>query len=319
MSSLSPQRTDRYVHDALFYSSGEELVGAASDFLRAGLDAGQRAVLICTDEHNQALRAALRDDERVVALPREAVDHRPAPALAYYRSVLEQMEAQGPARVRLVGEVAYSADPARHDQWRRFEAACNHVLAPFPLWSLCAYDTTLLPDPLLATAEATHPYVCRGGRRAANPEYVDTARLLSPPERDLAPVHQLPPTLALTDVRGTHEPRRRLREVLGAAEMDAALVEDLLQALTELVANALRHGEPPVTVRAWTLPARVVCTVTDQGAGFVDPLVGYRPGGDEGLPDGRFGLWLARQLCDALVTDRGRDGFCVSIALDLPS
>ena len=38
-------------------------------------------------------------------------------------------------------------------------------------------------------------------------------------------------------------------------------------AVHEVVANGLRHGEPPVTVRVWFARGRVVCTVTDRGAG----------------------------------------------------
>ena len=46
-------------------------------------------------------------------------------------------------------------------------------------------------------------------------------------------------------------------------------------AVHEVASNGLRHGEPPVTVRVWLGPGRVVCTVTDRGHGFDDPFTGY--------------------------------------------
>jgi anti-sigma regulatory factor (Ser/Thr protein kinase) len=79
--------------------------------------------------------------------------------------------------------------------------------------------------------------------------------------------------------------------------------------------NGLRHGEPPVTVRAWVSPGRFVCTVTDRGAGFDDPFAGYVRGGGEDLPEGRLGLWLARQLCDEVTTSRTPEGFTARLVV----
>jgi anti-sigma regulatory factor (Ser/Thr protein kinase) len=65
-----------------------------------------------------------------------------------------------------------------------------------------------------------------------------------------------------------------------------------------MTTNALRHGRPPVDLRLWAAEGRLVCTVTDRGAGLQDPFIGYGPAHGDDLSLGGMGLWLARQLCD---------------------
>jgi anti-sigma regulatory factor (Ser/Thr protein kinase) len=102
--------------------------------------------------------------------------------------------------------------------------------------------------------------------------------------------------------------RDRCADVLAADSVD-----DLVLAVGEVVTNAVRHGEPPVRVRLWTTPGRVVCSVTDQGRGVQDPVAGYRPVRGEGLLQGGMGLWLARQLTHRLHLSQRPDGFTVRL------
>ena len=81
------------------------------------------------------------------------------------------------------------------------------------------------------------------------------------------------------------------------------------------MSNALRHGRPPVDVRLWTTPTRLVCAVTDRGNGFDDPLAGYVPYDDDHT---RAGLWLARRSCDSLDYVATPDGFTARLTTDLP-
>ena len=83
----------------------------------------------------------------------------------------------------------------------------------------------------------------------------------------------------------------------------------------EVVRRIAAEGEPPVTVRVWLSPGRVVCTVTDRGLGFDDPFAGYVRGGGARLPEGQFGLWLARELCDELLTAQTPEGFTVRLVM----
>ena len=73
---------------------------------------------------------------------------------------------------------------------------------------------------------------------------------------------------------------------------------DLHLAVSEIAANAFRHGTPPVSARVWASADRVVCTITDCGTGFADPLAGFQPAHGDDLSRGGMGLWLARKLWD---------------------
>ncbi|QNN54387.1 sensor histidine kinase [Nocardioides mesophilus] len=309
--SAEPQ----YIHEALFFSSSAGLVEAATPFLREGLAAGEDAVLVCTDAHNQALTEALGDDPRVTVLPRPEVYGRAVSAVAFYRDFMRSRLRGGTERVRLVNEVDFGSSSAAWDEWRRFEALCNHALAPFPLWSLCAYDSAALSDPVLVTGELTHPYVRTRGAQTANPVYVDPAELMRLPATDLEPAPDVVPALSasVSDPHDLQPLHQRLRDLLHDERVAGEVVEDLVLSVHEVATNGVRHGETPVEVNVWLSTGRVVCTITDRGRGFDDPFAGYRPGSGEIVPEGRFGLWLARRLCDDLVTAQTPDGFTVRL------
>lgn len=85
------------------------------------------------------------------------------------------------------------------------------------------------------------------------------------------------------------------------------------QIVTNLVTNALRHGEPPVTIRMESADGDLLVEVTDQGPGVADVELGQlfqrfsSPGrqGSVGL-----GLWIVWQLVEAhggTVTYQRRD------------
>jgi len=318
VSSASTQTAviedERHVHEALFYESAGDLVSGVVPFLTEGLAAGDDVVLACTEENNRAVAEALGRDRRVVLLPRPEVYGKAVTAVEYFRELTQSRVRAGARQVRVVCQVGASSGTG--SQCRRFEALSNYVLSPLPLWRVCAYDVGALPADLVAAAEATHPYLRRAGAPAANPAYVEPAELLRQPDPDVAPLPGREPDLALHDVRDLRRLARRVLETLAAARFDRERADDLLLVLNEVATNGLRHGEPPVDVLLWAGAERVDCTVTDRGPGIDDPLVGYLPGGGEVLPEGRFGLWLARRLCDDLVTARSSEGFTVRLLMN---
>jgi len=304
----------RHVHEALFYKSPDDLVTGVAPFLIDGLEAGDDVVLACTEDNNRAVAEALGRDRRVVVLPRPEVYEKAVTALEFFRELTQSRVRAGARQVRVVCQVGASS--GKGSECRRFEALSNHVLSSLPLWRVCAYDVGALPDDMVATAEATHPYLRRAGASAANPAYVEPAELLRLPDPDMAPLPERVPDLELHDVHDLRRLARRVQEILDAARLESARADDLLLVLNEVATNGLRHGEPPVTVRLWAGSDRIDCTVTDRGTGIDDPLAGYLPGGGEALPEGRFGLWLARRLCDELVTTWSSEGFTVRLVLN---
>jgi anti-sigma regulatory factor (Ser/Thr protein kinase) len=88
---------------------------------------------------------------------------------------------------------------------------------------------------------------------------------------------------------------------------------DLVLALDEVIANAQEHGRAPIGVEAW-VDGRIVVEVSDVGCGFDRARVWSAhpptPYGQRGR-----GLWITRQLTDAVSIRSGQRGTTVRIEL----
>jgi anti-sigma regulatory factor (Ser/Thr protein kinase) len=88
---------------------------------------------------------------------------------------------------------------------------------------------------------------------------------------------------------------------------------DLVLALDEVIANAQEHGRAPIGVEAW-VDGRIVVEVSDVGNGFDRERVWNAhpptPYGQRGR-----GLWITRQLTDAVSISSGNGGTIVRIEL----
>ena len=301
-----------YAHDALFYGSDEEMVTTAAPFLRAALDGPEVPMLACTDRNASLLADALHRNPRLGVLDRSTFYRRVPATIAAYQQMTESYIAAGAERVRVVGEIDFD----RHDwaEWTRFEALSNTVLEPYPLWTLCLYDTRRLRAEVLEAAKRTHPYLIMGTDRTPNPHYVNPDRFLS----QFAPAHPDPVemTAPAIDVSGTIDLPRLREDVRGLFAGSAArpeTVDGFVFAVSEATTNAVTHGWPPVRVRVWSTRDRSVCTVLDHGGGLDDPLTGYAPAGNGGPGAAGRGLWMARQLCDVVSASRADGAFTVRI------
>jgi anti-sigma regulatory factor (Ser/Thr protein kinase) len=304
-----------YTHDALYYQSEDELLAAAVPFLRSGLEQGQEVMVVCAEPTSALLSAALDADPRISSMTQEEVFRRAPGAIALYQQMLERNVAQGGSGMRLVGQVDFGASPAEWAEWARFDAVLNRALAPYPLWSLCMYDTRELPSEVLDWANLSHPNVVAGGSRQSNPDYLEPTEFMRravPSQPD--PLTATAPVLEVTGLTDLRRLRQQLRAELSGPSLPPETLADFVVAVSEVATNALMHGQPPVDVRLWSTPNRSVCTVTDRGKGFDDLFAGYAAARED-LAGGGMGLWLARQLCDHLNTEHGPDGFTVSLAV----
>ena len=288
-----------FPHDALLYDSVDQLVGTVTPFLRDGLAAGDAAVLAVQPGTRAVLRDALGDDPRIVVLDRDDVYGPRTPAAIASLRRLGREHAPGDGqRVRVVGEIDFGPTERDWLEWERYEAVINEALRGWNLWGVCVYDTGRHPEPVLDAARCTHGQLVTPTSRIPNPGYTDPAsflRALPVPEE---PLERTPPRLSADDVRDFIGLRHAVAAELAELSAPADLVEDFLLAVDEMTSNALRHGLPPVTLRLWTAPDRMVCTITDGGPGWDDPFAGYGPAHGDDLSRGGMGLWLARQLCD---------------------
>jgi anti-sigma regulatory factor (Ser/Thr protein kinase) len=293
-----PDPRPGFRHDALLYDSTDELTAVAAPFLLEGLEDGDAAVIAVGPESTGPLCEAVDGDPRVLVLERHALYRSRTPtAITTFRALAAGHAAPG-RRVRVVGEVDFGASVADWAEWQRYEAVINEAFAACPLWGLCAFDTTRLPERLVEAARATHPQLRTTAGRQPNPGYVDPAGYLTTLPVADEPLETTVPALAVDDVTDFIGLRHTVRQRLDAVAGPADLVEDFLLAVDEMASNAVRHGRPPVGLRLWVAPGTLVCIISDAGRGWDDPFAGYGPAHGEDLSRGGMGLWLARQLCD---------------------
>ncbi len=315
-AARGPSSDRRFRHDSLFYDDDEQLARLAAPFVRAGLDAGEAVVLTTTPRATRVLCEAVGHHPLLHVTERsDAYRTRTPTAIAAFRSLADELTAEGVSRVRVVGEVDFGATERDWLEWQRYESVINEALAPWPLWGLCVFDTQRLAAPLLESALATHPALVGPDGRAVNPRFVapaDYLRSLPVPDE---PLEDTPPRLDAPDVADFAELRHAVARELTAVGGDDDLVADFGLAVDEMVSNAVRHGRPPVSLRLWTTADRIVCTIGDGGPGWDDPFAGYGPAHGDDLSRGGMGLWLARQLCDHVDITGGPDGTGVRVRL----
>ena len=298
-----------YYHEALRYSSDEELLAVVLPFLLGGVAAGEPTIVALGAPNTELVREALGEDTPVVFHSGGDTYARPASAIRNYTDLFARHTAEGAHQIRVVGELPPEALGATWDWWARYESAINDAYDEFPLWGMCAYDQRTTPPEVLADVARTHPHIARpGGTSLASAEYVEPDRLL---RHDLPmvldPLQQTVPAIEL--VNPAPAQARAVLAGMGDGVLTPEALADLRIAVTETVTNALVHGTAPTVVRYWDGPDRVVVTVTDGGKGPGDPFAGLRAAAH--APSGGLGLWLTHQLCDHVSMSSDAGGFTV--------
>jgi anti-sigma regulatory factor (Ser/Thr protein kinase) len=296
--------------------SHEAGVAALVAFVDEGLRAGDLTVLTCPPDTAAEIldtlgeRAGPVESDQRISL----VGVRPPDALVVTRTFVDRARGAGSGRLRIAAEVRYGSDPMTWREGERYEAAANVVLADSPLTALCVYDRSVLPDGLVDSARRTHPMLLAEGGVLANPAFTEPrtfVRLLPVPRES---VESGPPVFAADDVPTLPALRHALRDALERVVPDEEQRGDFHLAVSEIAANAFRHGTQPVSARLWADGSRIVCTITDRGHRFDDPLAGYVPAYGLDLGRGGMGLWLARKLWDTVDLVAGEQGLTVRLS-----
>jgi anti-sigma regulatory factor (Ser/Thr protein kinase) len=253
------------------------------------------------------LRDALgHDADRVAFFDVGSTYTRPAHAVAkYYGAFLEHLR-RAPS-VRAVANGQFGPTPAEWDEWTAYEAITNLAYSHLPVWVVCAYDTSRLPDRLVDAVLRTHSEVLGDGFRAS--EHFEDPREMV---RRLTPEPEpLPELRSFSAGEDLELFRERLARELEAEKVAGATALDMLVAGTEIAENAVRHGAGIEEVRVGCAHGRFVCEVVDRGTGFDDPVAGYiAPRDATGT-----GLWAARQLAWSVESFHSPRGFTVRICM----
>jgi anti-sigma regulatory factor (Ser/Thr protein kinase) len=115
-----------------------------------------------------------------------------------------------------------------------------------------------------------------------------------------------------------------LRSAVAAHASEAGLTpartDDLVIAVHELAANAVRHGAGHGEMRLWADGGALHCQVSDEGpaqpagAGPWEP--GSAPGGGGWQSSRGHGLWLVRHLADRTSARHDGRGTAVTVSFD---
>lgn len=285
-----------FCHQALFYAGDRELVAGLLGFVREGLQAGDKVLVVLNESKLRALGAALGSDAaRVSFADMDSVGANPARIIPLWSGFVEALAPGQSARG--VGEpITHSRAPAELAECQLHESLLNLAFAEGPpFWLLCPYDTSSLDEAVLHEARSSHALIASGSHLPVASQHfvpVETrsalsSRDLSPPPPDAQAVSVDPGSIALT--------RHLVRVRASEFGLEHSAASDFALAAHEVIANSVKHGGGHGTLLLWVDDNTLICEVRDRGH-FAEPLAGRRRPSESGAT-GR-GLWMANQLCD---------------------
>jgi anti-sigma regulatory factor (Ser/Thr protein kinase) len=295
------------VHHALFYRGDRDYLDGVMHFIAGALKAGEPVVAAIPPGRGELLRRELsgRTGE-VEILDMFELGRNPARIIPATERLLAKH--QGTTLHCLEEPVWPGRSPEECQEAAKHEALINLAWPGAPIRLLCLYDAEQLPPEVLRDAERTHAVVIEHGSARRTSSYTGAAV----PRRSDEP---LPPPPADAREFGftigeLHEAREMVDEEASAAGLKRGRVEDLILAVSELAANAIRHGHGHGVLRVWRRPDRLICQVEDGGT-IRDPLAGRR------LPvprvPGGIGLWAVNQLCDLVEVRSTKGGTTIRV------
>jgi hypothetical protein len=160
-------------HEALVYSSKDELAAGAVPFLRQGLMRGDHLLVVLREAGRTVLQQALGGDAAQTEFV-DAVSWYESPELAFqrYSRYIDEHLGRGAPRVRVVAEVTWPQSSATSEVagWKRYEAGISVAMASVPVSFICAYNIQELPAGIVTDAQRTHPVLrtAEGARPSAH-------------------------------------------------------------------------------------------------------------------------------------------------------
>ncbi len=300
-------------HEALFYAGDDEFVDRCRAFIDEGLDRDEPVLVMVGSRKLELLREALgeRADQAHFA-DMEVVGRNPAriiPAWGRFVAANSQGAAGGP--MRGIGEPIWAdRKPDELVECQLHEALLNLAFAAAEFQLICPYDTTALPDHVLAEARRSHPIVSATGVPEACGDYCGLENVAALFYEDLAE----PPADA-DELRVTLDGLRDARGLVRRHAEDAGLGEradDFVLAVNEVLSNSLYHAHDDGSLRIWSEPDGLVCEVRDSGW-ISQPLIGREEPAAGQV--GGHGIWLVNLVCDLVQVRSSEHGSTVRMKM----
>jgi anti-sigma regulatory factor (Ser/Thr protein kinase) len=292
---VSIVRASVYEHVALVHDGPDDLARQVAGRLGHAIVDGER-VLACLPDATWARLATELGPlaGEVTVLPQGTRYTNPGMAMAALHRFVDDAVGSGAPAAWSIGTLPFDGSDA-DDRWWRYEAAVDEVLGHRPLHAICTFDAASVTPAQLDCARHVH----RPG--AGVP--VTGARASAPGGMPVVDVV----------VESVAWARAEVAAQCGQ-DMAPGRLDELNLVVSELVTNAVRHGEPPVGLRAWDVGDQVVVEVSDAGPGIADPYPELRAA--HGNSQGGFGLWLVGQLAHELTLGTTGGRTIVTATLD---
>lgn len=296
-----------FQHHALLYRNEDEFLAGVVPFLRSGIAAEDPTFAVTSGRETAALYDSLGKDAATVQfLDPAAIYQNPVRALAAFTAVAKTF---GPRPAWVVMAEDWSTYPDVME-WLRYDSIVNLAFANVDIHGVCCYNARTLPADVIQMLRQTHVNIYEGGELRDNPYYTDPDSFVA--EIDRQPLPPPAQTAASMNVRPTdlHAVRTFIAEQAERSGVRADVLHNLLVAVTEVATNAIRHGEPPVTLRAWP-DNGLVCEVSDSGHWQPEEFISWRP--PESALESGFGLWGVGMLCDTVKVRTGPHGTTIRL------
>jgi CheY-like chemotaxis protein len=181
-------------HEALVYSTEEELIAGTVPFVRRGLAGGEPVLSVLGAAASALLREALDGDARRIEFVDAAEwSQSPQRAVAASRGYVRDQLARGASRVRIVRQVIWpTTSPVGVAEWKRHEARLSVDMASVPVSFVCAYDARELPEHIVADALRTHPLRRSGERARPSAGFIEPGLFVRDLERRVPEIARTP-------------------------------------------------------------------------------------------------------------------------------
>ncbi|MBB4745274.1 anti-sigma regulatory factor (Ser/Thr protein kinase) [Actinoplanes octamycinicus] len=296
------------MHAALIIETDRDLDMLAAELNRSAKRYDE--VLVVVGERTRAVLAGLAGDlpDAVCWGAQDGFYQRLGFAYERFRRYLAAAHRAG-RRAHVIAEpdLTHGVDAGlRADRvaaYLEYEAICNRTYALDAATVTCVWDCRDHPATVLDRVRATHPHLVTSVGRMPSPDYLQPERYLT--ERRHLPMGSPPADVdhdvSVGGVAGLSGLRSALGRWAADHRFDGEAMEDLVTAVVEVATNGLRHGDPPVRVRAWHHGDTLVVQCDDAGSRPLPAEAGFlRPDPVAAVAGGR-GLWLARQLADMVM------------------
>jgi anti-sigma regulatory factor (Ser/Thr protein kinase) len=301
-------------HEALFYAGDDEFVDRCRAFVEEGLDRGEPVLVMVGSRKLELLRHALGERaEEAHFADMEVVGRNPARIIpAWSRFVADHTGGDASVPMRGIGEPIWGGrEPDELVECQLHESLLNLAFSFADTFKLiCPYDTSALPDEVIAEARRSHPIVSSAGEPAPCGDYCGTDMAASLFYEDLAqpPADVEQVQVMLDDLSDARAMVRRRAEQAGLGERS----DDFALAVNEVLSNSLYHAHDDGELRIWNDPDGLVCEVRD-GGWISQPLVGREepPAGQVG----GHGIWLVNLVCDLVQVRSSEHGSTVRMKM----